>query len=128
MTEKITATNEALKVSAHEQAWNMALVGPDRKTPQGLVAMVFGYSPEGVSKRAHRLADCHTAMDGIPDPAAFVQAARGMAGQLKRLEYWFDTDPEILAAMTTDERADNAKRLANIREALSAFRAATGEA
>ena len=37
---------------------------------------------------------------------------------LKRLEYWFDTDAEILDAMTPDEQADHMRQLQMIREAL----------
>ena len=60
MTGKMTpwvATGEALLVSAHEQRWNMAVVvGAEGKTPEGLVALAFGYSPEGVSRRANVIA------------------------------------------------------------------------
>ena len=38
---------------------------------------------------------------------------------LKRLEYWFDTDAEILDAMTPDERADHMRQLTLIRETLT---------
>lgn len=38
---------------------------------------------------------------------------------LKRLEYWFDTDQDILDAMTPDERADHMRQLQMIREALT---------
>lgn len=37
---------------------------------------------------------------------------------LKRLEYWFDTDPEVLDAMDADTRADHERQLAMIRAAL----------
>ena len=37
---------------------------------------------------------------------------------LRKLEAWFDTDQEILYAMSADERADNARQLAAIRSAL----------
>ena len=38
---------------------------------------------------------------------------------LKRLEYWFDTDQEVLDAMTPDERADHMRQLQMIRDTLS---------
>jgi hypothetical protein len=38
---------------------------------------------------------------------------------LKKLEYWFDTDQEVLDAMTPDERADHMRQLQMIREALT---------
>lgn len=38
---------------------------------------------------------------------------------LKRLEYWFDTDQEVLDAMAPDERADHMRQLKQIRKALN---------
>ena len=38
---------------------------------------------------------------------------------LRRLEYWFDADAEILDAMTPDERADHMRQLQMIRDALT---------
>ena len=38
---------------------------------------------------------------------------------LKKLEYWFDADQEVLDAMTPDERADHMRQLQMIREALN---------
>ena len=38
---------------------------------------------------------------------------------LKRLEYWFDTDQEVLDAMTPDERADHMRQLTLIRDTLT---------
>lgn len=37
---------------------------------------------------------------------------------LEKLEYWFDTDQEVLDAMTPDERADHMRQLQMIRDAL----------
>jgi dynactin complex subunit len=37
---------------------------------------------------------------------------------LKKLEYWFDTDQEVLDAMTPDERADHMRQLQMIRDTL----------
>ena len=56
------STNEALKVDVHhEQPWNMAVVDAKHgKTPIGLVAMVFGSSPEGVERRAALIAEAGT--------------------------------------------------------------------
>ena len=42
-----------------------------------------------------------------------------LTAALKRLEYWFDTDAEILDAMTPDERAGHMRQLGLIREALT---------
>ena len=38
---------------------------------------------------------------------------------LKKLEYWFDTDQEVLDAMTPDERADHMRQLQMIRDTLT---------
>ena len=38
---------------------------------------------------------------------------------LKRLEYWFDADQEVLDAMTPDERADHMRQLQMIRDTLT---------
>ena len=40
---------------------------------------------------------------------------------LQRLDYWFDTDQEILEAMTPDERADHERMHAMVKETLSQF-------
>ena len=37
---------------------------------------------------------------------------------LKKLEYWFDADQEVLDAMTPDERADHMRQLQMIRDTL----------
>ena len=51
------ASNEALLVSTdHVQPWNMAIFGPEGHNPDGLVAMAWGSSPEGVQRRATLLA------------------------------------------------------------------------
>lgn len=42
-----------------------------------------------------------------------------LTATLKRLEYWFDTDQEVLDAMTPDERAGHMRQLTLIREALT---------
>ena len=41
-----------------------------------------------------------------------------MEAALRKLEAWFDTDQDILNAMSADERADNDRQLAAIRSAL----------
>ena len=46
-----------------------------------------------------------------------------LVATLAALEKWFDTDPEILAAMPADERADNARQLAKIRAILARAKA-----
>lgn len=40
---------------------------------------------------------------------------------LKLLDYWFDTDQEILDAMSVDERADHIRLHMIIKDALSDF-------
>lgn len=40
---------------------------------------------------------------------------------LKQLDYWFDTDDDILAAMTPDVRADHERQHAKVRQALAAL-------
>jgi hypothetical protein len=77
-------------------------------------------SPTGLHEReanAARIVSCVNALAGIPDPAAFVQAARGMAEALeattKALSYAVPVFPNV-------ERKATA--------ALAAFRAQMGEA
>ena len=41
-----------------------------------------------------------------------------LAKALEKLEYWFDTDQEVLDAMTPDERADHMRQLQMIRDTL----------
>lgn len=60
--------------------------------------------------------------------AAAKEAARRLQGgphdALKRLDRWFDTDPEILAAMDEATRADHARQVAMIRAAIGKAEAA----
>ena len=42
-----------------------------------------------------------------------------LTAALARLEYWFDTDEEVLDAMTPDERADHMRQLQMIRDTLT---------
>lgn len=51
--------------------------------------------------------------------ARLTAAAPELVDALRGLEKWFDTDPEILAAMPEAERADNARQFAKIRAALA---------
>jgi len=44
-----------------------------------------------------------------------------VAQTLQRLDYWFDTDEEILDAMSPDERADHERMHAMVKDALSLF-------
>jgi hypothetical protein len=41
---------------------------------------------------------------------------------LKALEYWFDTDDQILAAMDNDTLADHNRQVAKIKSALAPFK------
>ena len=50
---------------------------------------------------------------------ALIAERDALKGGLKKLEYWFDTDQEVLDAMTPDERADNLRQLQMIRKALT---------
>lgn len=60
------ATNEALLINTdHIQQWNMAVVGPEGKTPIGLVAMVWGSSPEGVQRRANVIAAAPSLLEAL---------------------------------------------------------------
>ena len=47
------------------------------------------------------------------------QRAKAAEAALKKLEYWFDTDQEVLDAMTPDERADHMRQLTLIRDTLT---------
>lgn len=53
------------------------------------------------------------------------EAADAMADTLKRLEYWFDTDEELLLSMTGPERFDHERQHNMIRNALATYRKAT---
>jgi hypothetical protein len=50
---------------------------------------------------------------------SLIAAAPEMLGMLVRLEYWFDTDAEILDAMEQDERADHVLLLKRIRAVIA---------
>lgn len=52
-------------------------------------------------------------------PSNLTAAAPTMFDALVKLERWFDTDPEILAAMSADERADHERQHAMIRAAIA---------
>lgn len=57
----------------------------------------------------------------LPNVAANVRlitAAPDMFDTLKALEYWLDTDPEILDAMSDADRADHERQLKRIRDTL----------
>lgn len=47
-----------------------------------------------------------------------ITALPDMLAALKRLEYWFDVDPEILNAMDKDTRADHEEQVAMIGAAI----------
>lgn len=82
---------------------------------------------------ADRLEDINhiTQFDGLDAlVATCTQAAaalRAMEEALSGLEYWFDTDEEILSAMSADERADNERQLGKIRAALATARETNDE-
>ena len=56
---------------------------------------------------------------GSRTPMAAIKRITELELALKKLEYWFDTDQEILDAMTDGERADHMRQLNIIRDALS---------
>lgn len=51
--------------------------------------------------------------------ARLIAEAPEMERVLRRLEYWFDTDEDILAAMSEADRADNRRNLDMIRAILA---------
>jgi len=51
--------------------------------------------------------------------ACLIAAAPEMYEALKRIKYWFDTDPEIIDAMGADERADHMRQVEIIRAAIA---------
>lgn len=55
---------------------------------------------------------------GSRTPLAAIQRITELEFALKRLECWFDTDQEILDAMTSGERVDHMRQLKIIRNAL----------
>lgn len=61
-------------------------------------------------------------LERMPELTESASVIRELVEALEALEYWFDTDEEILAAMSPDERADNDRQLAKIRKALSRAR------
>jgi hypothetical protein len=67
-------------------------------------------------------------MDCTPSKVAnarLIAAAPDLLDALESLEKWFDTDAEILAAMSEADRADNARQLAKIRAAIAKARGNT---
>ena len=57
-----------------------------------------------------------------PEGHLYEEAAdriEALEATLKRLEYWFDADQEVLDAMTPDERADHMRQLTLIRDTLT---------
>jgi len=72
---------EALLVEAHgEQKWNMAIVEGEQASCE-LVALAFGYSPEGVSRRARLIAAAPDLLDTLRDAIEALE------------EVEFDNDP-----------------------------------
>ena len=52
------------------------------------------------------------------DWKALVAQKLELEATLKKLEYWFDTDQEILDVMGNNEKADHMRKLKMIRDAL----------
>ena len=55
---------------------------------------------------------------GAPD-AHLIAAAPEMLATLRKLEYWLDTDPEVIEALPGDERRDHMAKLGMIREVIA---------
>lgn len=51
--------------------------------------------------------------------ARLIAAAPEMLATLRKLEYWLDTDPEVIEAMPGDERRDHMAKLGMIREVIT---------
>jgi hypothetical protein len=78
--------------------------------------MVTGYIDCG----GKFVASCNTRSDHEAEAnARLIAAAPELLDALESLEKWFDTDAEILAAMSEADRADNARQLAKIRAAIA---------
>ena len=101
----------------------------------GLVGAAHGWPSEiesgnhsRIEANARRIVACVNALAGIPDPAAFVQAARGMreAAEAARNRIW-----GLEATAIADGKTELAQKLegwANeLSTALAAFNAAMGE-
>lgn len=71
---------------------------------------------------ARRIVDCVNALAGIPDPAAFVQAARGMREALESIAEYWNRDRNDMAMHNACWHAVN-----TAEDALTSFRAAMGE-
>ena len=74
-----------------------------------LSRMAFAYGDIEASERYA------SAADALEAQAAEIERLREA---LKKLEYWFDADQEVLDAMTADELADHNRQVEVIRAAL----------
>lgn len=63
---------------------------------------------EGVDDDGGHIAYC------APANAHLIAEAPAMLEALRGLSYWFNTDPEVLAAMSADERADHERQRGKI--------------
>lgn len=70
----------------------------------------------------------HSKAPDVYDPPSRNQLADvrvafvAMKAALEKLDYWFDADPEVLDAMSADERRDHERQHWIIREALTVAR------
>jgi len=61
----------------------------------------------------------------VPQLERIALAAEAMSKALGQLDKWFDTDDEIMIAMSHEERVDHVYQHHTIRETLAAYREAT---
>ena len=69
--------------------------------------------------RADRIEEFEERLKAATDDAKAAEAyAEELEATLRKLEYWFDTDQEILDVMGNNEKADHMRKLKMIRDAL----------
>jgi hypothetical protein len=80
--------------------------------------------PIGTDEMLDRIKELEAQISAMEEGMTAVHMAGYMDGRkaaeatLRKLEYWFDTDQEILDVMGNDEKADHMRKLKMIRDAL----------
>ena len=70
-------------------------------------------------KAADRIEELEERLKAATDDAKEAEAyVEELEATLRKLEYWFDTDQEILDVMGNNEKADHMRKLKMIRDAL----------